>query len=136
VPTATQDDIGQLQALAEPYVYAADIRGSLLAGEVALSGIVKTPPGVTRDTPAGTVRLELLQSAERLIAAMEPAGWQLLDHVKLSFSTDVRGPVLTVAGEAMFPSRQEVTSLTVELRMLRAVTIMPARVLGPPQPDR
>lgn len=120
MPTATQDDIGHLSDLAEPYVWAPDIRGSLLAGEVTLSGIMRTPYDVTTDTPASKVRALLLQSAESLVAALEPAGWQLLGCVKLSFRTDVRGPVLTTLGVAMISSRQEGTSLTVELRMLRA----------------
>jgi hypothetical protein len=120
MPTATQDDIGHLQDLADPHLWASDIRGSLLAGEVTLRGIIKTPPDVTEDTPAGKVRALLLQSAESLIDALGPAGWQLLGDIRLSFSTDVRGPVLTTLGVAMLPSRQEGTSLTMEVRMLRA----------------
>jgi hypothetical protein len=125
VPVATQDDIEQLQALAGPYLYA-DIRGSLLSGEVTLYGIVKTPGHVAEAvTPAAQVRLALLQSAEALIAALEPAGWQLTGRVKLSFSSDVRGPTLFMDGTVAVPNQQETAVLEVDLHLIRAALAQP-----------
>ena len=120
MPVATRDDIEQLQALAEPYLYA-DIRGSLLSGEVTLHGIVKTPGHVAEaSTPADRVRLALLQSAEALVAALEPAGWQLAGRVKFSLSSDVRGPVLFMDGTVAVPCHQETAVLEVDLHLVRA----------------
>jgi hypothetical protein len=121
VPVATQDDIAALEAVAEPYLYA-DIRGSLLSGEVTLHGVMRTPGHVAEAvTAADQVRLALLQSAEALVAALEPAGWQLTSHVKFSFSTDVRGPTLFMDGTVAVPCQQETAVLEVDLHLIRAI---------------
>jgi hypothetical protein len=123
------DDITCLRELAERYLYA-DIGVSMASGMVTLRGIVKAPEDMPDGLPADQVRLRLLLTAERLIDALEPAGWQVIGDITLSFRTEIRDATLDMSGRAVIPSRQEATRLVADLQLLRADSITAAEAFA------
>jgi hypothetical protein len=121
---ALHNDAARLHDLAERYLYS-DVRYNLGSAEYTVRGIVRVPEDITDDMPADRVRLRLLLVAEQFLAALEPAGWQLVDGIDLQFRTEIDNFTATVAGEVVIPSRQAATSLMADVRLRRAEHLKP-----------
>lgn len=88
-----------------------------------LSGNLKMPEGsIPDDMPPARVRLRLLFQAENLLSALSKAGWQLADGtIDISFRTDVSGPLMTLAGVVVQPSRQGSTTAFISILIMKEI---------------
>jgi hypothetical protein len=122
---AVSDEIAEVSALVEPWLWVQTTRRQYLAfkgvpvGPYGFGGIVKGDGTVSRNVPPAAVRAELLVRAEAVLAALDGAGWQLAEYPEMSFWGDLTAAVVTDGGNLVAPAEQHSISLRMDFEVMR-----------------